>query len=123
MWAMTGPFLKAQLEQWCKKHQPRIELTRSRANQSNDQAWVQQKDGMLVRRVVGYERLEGLVSAELMRELYGTLRWLFTILISHHSSSKRRSSRAPSSRSAKETLENPSHSRDNGPVINRPGLG
>ncbi len=31
-----GAFLNAPLEQWCKKHQPRIELTRSRAYPSND---------------------------------------------------------------------------------------
>jgi hypothetical protein len=74
-----GAFLNAPLEQWCEKHQPRIELTRSRAYQSNDQAWVEQKNGMLVRRVVGYERLEGLVAAELLGELYGALR-LFTNL-------------------------------------------
>jgi hypothetical protein len=91
-------FLNAPLEHWCEKHQPRIELTRSRAYQSNDQAWVghpresresiprdslgtpvEQKNGMLVRRVVGYERLEGLVAAELLGELYGALR-LFTNL-------------------------------------------
>jgi hypothetical protein len=93
-----GAFLNAPLEQWCEKHQPRIELTRSRAYQSNDQAWVghpresresiprdslgtpvEQKNGMLVRRVVGYQRLEGLVAAELLGELYGALR-LFTNL-------------------------------------------
>jgi hypothetical protein len=74
-----GAFLNAPLEQWCEKHQPRIALTRSRAYQSNDQAWVEQKNGMLVRRVVGYERLEGLVAAELLGELYGALR-LFTNL-------------------------------------------
>ena len=74
-----GAFLNAPLEQWCEKHQPRIALTRSRVYQSNDQAWVEQKNGMLVRRVVGYERLEGLVAAELLGELYGALR-LFTNL-------------------------------------------
>jgi hypothetical protein len=37
-------FLNAPLEHWCEKHQPRIELTRSRAYQSNDQAWVEQKN-------------------------------------------------------------------------------
>jgi hypothetical protein len=91
-------FLNAPLKHWCEKHHPRIELTRSRAYQSNDQAWVghpresresiprdslgtpvEQKNGMLVRRVVGYERLEGLVAAELLGELYGALR-LFTNL-------------------------------------------
>jgi len=93
-----GAFLNAPLEQWCEKHQPRIELTRSRAYQSDDQAWVghpsesresiprdslgtpvEQKNGMLIRRVVGSQRLEGLGAAELLGELYGALR-LFTNL-------------------------------------------
>ena len=74
-----GAFMNAPLESWCEKHRPRIELTRSRAYQSNDQAWVEQKNGMLIRRVVGYQRLEGLVAAELLGELYGALR-LFTNL-------------------------------------------
>jgi hypothetical protein len=74
-----GAFLNAPLEQWCEQHQPPIALTRSRAYQSNDQAWVEQKNGMLIRRVVGYQRLEGLVAAELLGELYGALR-LFTNL-------------------------------------------
>jgi hypothetical protein len=46
-------FMNAPLESWCEKHRPRIELTRSRAYQSNDQAWGEQKNGMLIRRVVG----------------------------------------------------------------------
>ncbi len=74
-----GAFLNTPLKQWCAKHQPPIVLTRSRAYQSNDQAWVEQKNGMLIRRVVGYQRLEGLVAAEVMGELYGALR-LFTNL-------------------------------------------
>lgn len=48
-----GAFLNAPLEQWCEKHQPPIALTRSRAYQSNDQAWVEQKNGMLIRRAAG----------------------------------------------------------------------
>lgn len=56
-----------------------IELARSRADQSNDQAWVEQNNGRLIRRVVGYQRLEGLVAAEVLGELYGALR-LFTNL-------------------------------------------
>ncbi|MEO1004206.1 MAG: transposase, partial [Cyanobacteria bacterium J06638_7] len=75
-----GAFMNAPLESWCEKHRPHIELTRSRAYQSNDQAWVEQKNAMLIRRVIGYQRLEGLVAAELLGELYGALR-LFTNLL------------------------------------------
>jgi hypothetical protein len=46
-------FMNEGLEQWCQQRS--IELTRSRAYTSNDQAWVEQKNGALVRRVVGYD--------------------------------------------------------------------
>jgi hypothetical protein len=32
---------------------------------------VEQKNGMLVRRVVGYQRLEGLEAAQVLGDLYG----------------------------------------------------
>jgi hypothetical protein len=34
-----------------------IELTRSRPYKKNDQAWVEQKNGSIVRRLVGYGQL------------------------------------------------------------------
>jgi hypothetical protein len=39
-----------------------LEQTRSRAYQKNDQAWVEQKNGAIVRRLVGYGRLSGLAA-------------------------------------------------------------
>jgi hypothetical protein len=72
-------FMNALMEQWCDAPEQAIELTRSRAYQSNDQAWVEQKNGMRIRRVVGYERLVGLEAAQLLAELYAALR-LFTNL-------------------------------------------
>ncbi|WP_255004474.1 transposase [Cyanobium sp. HWJ4-Hawea] len=91
-------FMNALMEQWCDAPEQGIELTRSRAYQSNDQAWVghpresrgscprdslgtpvEQKNGVLIRRVVGYERLVGLEAAQLLAELYAAMR-LFTNL-------------------------------------------
>ena len=72
-------FMNALMEQWCDAPEQGIELNRSRAYQSNDQAWVEQKNGVLIRRVVGYERLVGLEAAQLLAELYAALR-LFTNL-------------------------------------------
>lgn len=70
-------FMNEELERWCAEaHQP-VELTRSRAYKSNDQAWVEQKNGMLVRRVVGHRRLEGAQQLERLCQLYAALR-LFT---------------------------------------------
>jgi len=42
--------------------QQRLEFTRSRAYQKNDQAWIEQKNGAVVRRFVGYERHAGVAS-------------------------------------------------------------
>ena len=72
-------FMNTLMEAWCDRPEDRIKLTRSRAYKSNDQAWVEQKNGVLVRRVVGYERLVGLEAARLLGELYAALR-LFTNL-------------------------------------------
>ena len=72
-------FMNQLMEAWCDRPGQEIVLTRSRAYQSNDQAWVEQKNGMLVRRVVGYQRLVSLDAAQVLGELYGALR-LFTNL-------------------------------------------
>lgn len=72
-------FMNSLMEAWCDRPGHQIVLTRSRAYKSNDQAWVEQKNGMLVRRVVGYQRLVSLEAAQVLGELYGALR-LFTNL-------------------------------------------
>lgn len=51
-----------------------LELTRSRPYKKNDQAWVEQKNGSVVRRLVGYGRLEGLAAAESLARLYSSSR-------------------------------------------------
>jgi hypothetical protein len=51
-----------------------IELTRSRPYRKNDQAWVEQKNGAVVRRLVGYHRLEGIAGAEALSRLYSASR-------------------------------------------------
>jgi hypothetical protein len=51
-----------------------IEFTRSRPHRKNDQAWVEQKNGSVVRRLVGYGRLEGVAAAESLSRLYGASR-------------------------------------------------
>src|SRR4051812_9904506 len=51
-----------------------IELTRSRPYHSNDQAWIEQKNGSVVRRLVGYERHEGAAATEILSRLYASSR-------------------------------------------------
>jgi hypothetical protein len=55
---------------WDYSQQRGLELTRSRAYRKNDQAWVEQKNGAVVRKLIGYGRLEGLAAAAALRRLY-----------------------------------------------------
>ena len=57
---------------WCR--QKGLDVTRSRAYRENDQAWVEQKNGAIARRLVGHGRLMGLVSAQVLARLYAAAR-------------------------------------------------
>jgi hypothetical protein len=48
----------------------RIQMSRSRPYQKNDNAWVEQKNWTHVRKVVGYRRYTTAAQCEVMRELY-----------------------------------------------------
>lgn len=65
-------FVNDTLVQHCVGHG--IELTRSRPWRKNDQAWIEQKNGAVVRRIVGYRRLEGIVAAQSLVRLYAATR-------------------------------------------------
>ncbi len=51
-----------------------IVFTRCRPYRKNDQAWVEQKNGSVVRRLVGYRRFEGLEATAALADLYATSR-------------------------------------------------
>ena len=51
-----------------------IELTRSRPYRKNDQAWIEQKNGAVIRKLLGYRRFEGLAAARAITRLYGASR-------------------------------------------------
>ena len=51
-----------------------IAFRRCRPYRKNDQAFVEQKNGAVVRRMVGYRRFEGLEAATLLAELYRSAR-------------------------------------------------
>ncbi|TCF97142.1 transposase [Paraburkholderia strydomiana] len=61
-------FMNASVFDFCKA--TGIELTRSRAYKKNDQAWVEQKNGSVVRRLVGYGKLRGFEATETLASLY-----------------------------------------------------
>ena len=51
-----------------------IEFTRSRAYRKNDQAWIEQKNGSVIRRFVGHDRYSGAVAGQTLAHLYGAMR-------------------------------------------------
>ena len=65
-------FMNDVVVPWCRKQ--KIEVTRSRAYKKNDQAFVEQKNGAVVRRLVGYGRFEGIDTARLLVRLYAASR-------------------------------------------------
>ena len=65
-------FMNETLQTYCREHA--LEWTRSRAYRKNDQAWVEQKNGAVVRRLVGYGRLSGLKAAATLGRLYQSAR-------------------------------------------------
>jgi hypothetical protein len=65
-------FVNDRLIEYCLSHG--IELTRSRPYRKNDQAWVEQKNGAIVRKLLGYRRFEGLAAARAIARLYGASR-------------------------------------------------
>ena len=65
-------FMNDVVVPWCRGQ--KIEVTRSRAYKKNDQAFVEQKNGAVVRRLVGYGRFDGIETAKVMVRLYGAAR-------------------------------------------------
>jgi hypothetical protein len=57
---------------WCRAQ--KIEVTRSRAYKKNDQAFVEQKNGAVVRRLVGYGRFDGVEMTRVLERLYAASR-------------------------------------------------
>ncbi len=65
-------FINETLVNHCTDHG--IEFTRSRAYRKNDQAWIEQKNGAVVRRFVDYDRYSGPVAGQALAHLYGAVR-------------------------------------------------
>jgi hypothetical protein len=65
-------FMNETVRDYCLSEN--LVFTRCRPYRKNDQAWVEQKNGAVVRRAVGYRRYEGIEAAALLAQLYSTLR-------------------------------------------------
>jgi hypothetical protein len=73
-----GEFLNRILVPWCRREG--IRVTRGRDYRKNDQAWVEQKNWLAVRRLVGYDRYGSRAAYAVLQRLYRLLRWRLNFL-------------------------------------------
>ena len=66
-------FINATLSQYCGERG--IEFIRSPPYRKNDQPWIEQKNGAVIRRFIGHDRYSGPVAGQTMAHLYGAMRW------------------------------------------------
>ncbi len=67
-----GAFINETLTGYCREMG--IVFTRSRVHQKNDQAWIEQKNGAVIRRMVGHERLSGVIAGQALAQLLQVVR-------------------------------------------------
>jgi hypothetical protein len=67
-----GAFINDTLLFYCQK--AGITFTRCRPHQKNDQAWIEQKNGAVIRKMAGHERFSGLVAGQALAQLLQTVR-------------------------------------------------
>ena len=65
-------FLNEALLAWCRRRH--IRVSRGRPYRKNDQAWVEQRNGLAVRRLVGYDRYSTRAAFTVLQQLYALLR-------------------------------------------------
>jgi len=64
-------FINGTLKRYCEAHQ--VTFTRSRPWKKNDQAWVEQKNGVIVRGTIGYRRYTSAAAAALLTAIHADL--------------------------------------------------
>lgn len=67
-----GAFINDTLASYCRG--ANIAFTRSRPHHKNDQAWIEQKNGAVIRRMIGHERFTGLVAGQALAQLLQVVR-------------------------------------------------
>ncbi len=65
-------FINSKILEWCAER--KVTFTRSREYRKNDQAHVEEKNGSIVRKYVGYDRFEGKASLKILAKLHSLTR-------------------------------------------------
>lgn len=61
-------FINWNLKHWCDEEE--IAMTRSRPNHKNDNAYVEQKNGHVIRRFLGYTRYDVMETVDIINQIY-----------------------------------------------------
>jgi len=67
-----GEFINQNLANWCRRE--KITFTRSRPYKKNDNCYVEQKNGSIVRRIIGRDRYSSKRAYETLNRIYYSLR-------------------------------------------------
>lgn len=68
----SSEFINETAATWCKLRG--VELTRSRPHKKNDNCYIEQRNLVVVRKYVGFERYDCMQAVNAMNELYAALR-------------------------------------------------
>jgi hypothetical protein len=71
-------FINQNLNNWCRREG--ITFTRSRPYKKNDNCYVEQKNGSVVRRIIGRDRYSSKQALEALNRTYYLLRWYINFL-------------------------------------------
>ena len=71
-------FINLKLANWCRREH--INFTRSRPYKKNDNCYVEQKNGFIVRRIIGRDRYSSKQALEVLNRIYYLLRWKINFL-------------------------------------------
>jgi hypothetical protein len=67
-----GAFINETVASYCQAEG--LAFTRSRPHHKNDQSWIEQKNGAVIRRMVGHERFSGIVAGQALAQLLAAVR-------------------------------------------------
>ena len=84
---MALKFINRELIAFLKQNQ--ITFTRGRAYKKNDQCFVEQKNGVVVRQLVGYDRFNGMLAYKQLNELYRATRLYVNFFKAIHETSNK----------------------------------
>lgn len=84
-----GEFINWHMKEWCDRPEVNIRLSRSEPGKKNDNMYVEERNGHVVRKYLGYERLDCRLLVTIVNEYYDVL----TLYLNHFQAVRRTESK------------------------------